>query len=84
MNLIQAVYEGNVFRVQQLIDDGVNINTKDKFGMTPLILAADNGNHQIVKILLDSGAKDLKSKDHCTHCDVCNPKTSCRSCTNSY
>lgn len=35
----------------------VNVNVQDKFGRSPLFMAAANGHSEVVRLLLDHGAK---------------------------
>jgi ankyrin repeat protein len=51
--------------VKLLLDGGANIDIKDDdwpYRMTPLMYACDNGQAEIVRLLLDRGAS-RKSKD---------------------
>jgi ankyrin repeat protein len=43
--------------VKQLLDKGANLESKDKYGRTPLLWAAEKGHEAVVKQLLDKGAK---------------------------
>jgi len=43
-------------QVQALMKSGVNPNSQDENGMTPLMAAAGNGHLELVKLLLDAGA----------------------------
>ena len=54
--LMEAVRGGHKEVVCILLDAGALVNEADKYGITPLHLAADHGQIDIVKILLDSGA----------------------------
>ncbi|RCI13232.1 hypothetical protein L249_0825 [Ophiocordyceps polyrhachis-furcata BCC 54312] len=47
---------GDLRRCQELINQGVNINGKDDFDYTPLIIASLCGHYELVQLLLDSGA----------------------------
>ncbi|MDF1762255.1 MAG: ankyrin repeat domain-containing protein [Oleibacter sp.] len=53
-------------RVMTLINAGVNINTADQFGRTPLLEAIDNGSTEVAVILVSSGAnvnhKDIRGE----------------------
>jgi ankyrin repeat protein len=42
--------------VQQLIAAGVDLETKDQSGNTPLMTAKGNGSEEIAKLLIDAGA----------------------------
>ncbi|KXJ11654.1 poly [ADP-ribose] polymerase tankyrase [Exaiptasia diaphana] len=51
---------GQIFRC--LVENGCSVNAKDKYGNTPLKLAAEKGNIPILKLLLEKGA-DVNKKD---------------------
>ncbi|GFP57409.1 BTB/POZ domain-containing protein 3 [Trichoderma asperellum] len=51
-----ACRQGDLQKCQQLISMGVNINGKDKFDYTPLILASLCGHYELVQVLLEAGA----------------------------
>jgi len=60
--LLDACKNGNLDAVKQLIKStffskGVDVNVKDHFGRTALAWASHNGYTEIVKILIDNGAK---------------------------
>jgi ankyrin repeat protein len=63
--LHNAVYGGDTAKVQQLLQQGANIEAKDdKYGDTPLIDAAEKGLVDVVKLLLDKGANiEAKNND---------------------
>ncbi|KAI0874042.1 BTB/POZ domain-containing protein [Hypoxylon argillaceum] len=54
--LLEACRRGDLKRTQELISAGVNLNGKDKFDYTPLILASLCGHYTLVELLLESGA----------------------------
>ncbi|KAK9416656.1 putative BTB domain-containing protein [Seiridium unicorne] len=54
--LLAACRHGDLKRTQELITAGVNINGKDKFDYTPLIIASLCGHFELVQLLLESGA----------------------------
>ncbi|KAG5934052.1 hypothetical protein E4U53_000779 [Claviceps sorghi] len=47
---------GDLPRCQECISQGVNINGRDSFDYTPLIIASLCGHYELVQLLLDSGA----------------------------
>ena len=40
-SLIYAIMDGNSAEVRLLLDKGANVNTENKYGITPLICATD-------------------------------------------
>jgi ankyrin repeat protein len=58
MTLIDYVKLGNITKIQELIDQGVDLNVQDEYGYTALIWAASYSNPDMVKLLLDAGADD--------------------------
>ncbi|KAI0204287.1 BTB/POZ domain-containing protein [Astrocystis sublimbata] len=54
--LLEACRRGDLKRSQELITAGVNLNGKDKFDYTPLIIASLCGHYELVELLLESGA----------------------------
>ena len=65
--LLQAACDGDVFKVKSLLEQGADINAKDKNGRTALILATEKGYVEIVKVLLEHGA-DVNAIDK--NCNV--------------
>ncbi|KAI0487236.1 BTB/POZ domain-containing protein [Xylaria cf. heliscus] len=55
-DLLEACRRGDLKRTQELISAGVNLNGKDKFDYTPLIIASLCGHYELVELLLESGA----------------------------
>ncbi|WP_051359856.1 ankyrin repeat domain-containing protein [Adhaeribacter aquaticus] len=56
-NPIEAVKSGNLEEVKSLLDNEPDIvNTKDNKGYTLLHLAAQEGNGDLIKLLLERGA----------------------------
>ncbi|KAL2158418.1 hypothetical protein VTH06DRAFT_4466 [Thermothelomyces fergusii] len=53
---LQACRRGDLKRCQELISAGVNINAKDQFDYTPLVIASLCGHFELVQLLLESGA----------------------------
>ncbi len=60
--LLQACQEGNAATVKNLIDQGIDINSRFDNGMTALMEAAWFGHADVVKILIEGDA-DVKAKD---------------------
>ena len=57
-----AATEGNIEAAKQAVDDGADVNTKNKHERTPLYQAAAVGNKEIIEILIAKGA-DVNSKN---------------------
>ncbi|KAM0506448.1 hypothetical protein ACHAP8_001488 [Fusarium lateritium] len=55
-DFLMACRRGDLRRCQELISQGVNINGKDRFDYTPLIVASLCGHYELVQLLLESGA----------------------------
>lgn len=60
--LSAAARRGDAAAVKQLLDEGVDVNTKYRYGVTALTYACDHGHVDVVKVLLDRGA-DVNVKD---------------------
>ncbi|MBM3303384.1 MAG: ankyrin repeat domain-containing protein [Deltaproteobacteria bacterium] len=56
-SLSLALRRGRNETVRTLIEAGANIETKDKYGWTPLTWGAAFGRYESVKLLLEKGAK---------------------------
>src|SRR5579871_5515160 len=52
----EACRRGDLRVCQEMIIQGVNINARDEYDYTPLILASLCGHYEVVELLLDSGA----------------------------
>jgi ankyrin repeat protein len=59
--MLEAAAKGNTARVQELLDQGVNVNMRGRDGNTPIMEAAYGNHLDTVKLLLDHGA-DLSAK----------------------
>jgi ankyrin repeat protein len=60
--LAEAARKGDAAIVKKLLDEGVDVNTKYRYGATALSYACDRGHLDVVKLLLDRGA-DVHVKD---------------------
>jgi hypothetical protein len=67
LQIIEAVKEGDIARVKELISSGADINQQDEQGWTPLNFAVGKGDLAIVKLLLEKGADVFQTgRDHRT------------------
>ena len=55
--LREAVRSGDLAAIKNLIDAGADLNERDSLGATPLLDAAWYGNEQIVRMLVEGGAR---------------------------
>lgn len=55
--LIEAVEDDNIEKVQKLLNIGINPNLQNFDGETALIIASERGRLNIVKLLLDNKAR---------------------------
>ncbi len=64
INLDDATNEGDLPRILRLLDKGVSVNSRDRWGGTPLMAAAHIGQAHLVRLYLERGADaSLKSVD---------------------
>lgn len=54
--LFNAILKVRIPMVVSLLRSGIDINTRNSDGMTPLMAAASTGNLQIIRLLLEKGA----------------------------
>ncbi|KAI4632386.1 uncharacterized protein J4E87_001859 [Alternaria ethzedia] len=52
----EACRRGDLKVCQEMISTGVNINARDRFDYTPLILASLCGHYEVIRLLLENGA----------------------------
>jgi Ankyrin repeats (3 copies) len=64
--LWEAARKGDATTVEKLLDQGVDVNTKYRYGATALSYACDRGNLEVVKVLLAHGA-DVNVEDTFYH-----------------
>ncbi|KAH6787479.1 ankyrin [Perilla frutescens var. hirtella] len=63
--LHRAARLGNVYLVQELLNDGSDVDLLDSNGYTPLMVAARSGDGSMCELLISSGAKcDVKNARH--------------------
>ena len=77
--LIEAAMSGDLVKVRQLVGDGVDVNSANRMGMTPLMVAAQWNRLKIVSFLLSRGG-DVEAREHSSGCNAlffaclsCNP-----------
>lgn len=61
--LIRAAQKQDANRLEELLDKGGNVNAQDRYGATPLMIAAYNGDKESVRVLLAHGA-DTRHTDN--------------------
>ena len=58
-DLLKAAEKGDLQKIQQLLDRGIDVNVQDDDGRTALYVAAKNGRSQSVSALLEAGADTI-------------------------
>lgn len=58
----EAARKGDAAAVKKLLDEGVDVNTKFRYGATALSYACDRGHLEVVKLLVERGA-DVNARD---------------------
>ena len=61
--LFSAAQRGEIEEVKRLLAEGVDVNSRTRYGGTPLAFAVDKGNVELVEVLLAAGA-DVNAKDN--------------------
>ncbi len=65
-----AAFDGDTTQLNELLLHGININSKDKYGMTPLHLASFGNNYDAVRFLIEHGAdRNAENKSGKTPCN---------------
>ena len=67
ISIHKAAEEGNIETVKQHLADGVDVNARDDFGLTPLHEAAGRVHKEIVKLLIQERA-DVHAKNNIVAC----------------
>jgi len=69
--LLLAIHSGRKSEVNNLIAAGLDVNSVDSEGMTPLMAAAMSGNLAITQLLLEAGARtEMANKWGMTACEI--------------
>lgn len=63
MDIIFYARNGNLQKVKECLEKGVNINIKNRLGYTPLMSALRNPHFEVVKLLVEDGAVHLNIQD---------------------
>lgn len=64
LTIAVTCYKGDPEMVRLLIQYRAKVNTKSMFGLVPLIIAAENGHLDLVRLLIDMGKADVNSDDN--------------------
>ena len=56
MNIFEATQSGNIERVTELLNEGVDVDSRYENGSTPLMFAAQNNRLDVAKFLIKKGA----------------------------
>uniref|UniRef100_H2V3Y3 Ankyrin repeat, SAM and basic leucine zipper domain containing 1 n=1 Tax=Takifugu rubripes TaxID=31033 RepID=H2V3Y3_TAKRU len=71
VTLKRAITNGDIETVTQLLDKGLDVETRLNFEWTPLMCAVNVANYNLSKLLLDRGANASFHKDHWTVLMAC-------------
>lgn len=64
MELFKALDENDIEKMRQLLDSGVDIETKKTYGYTVLLVASYSGNLDMVQLLVERGANVNNPNDY--------------------
>ncbi|XP_015279342.1 PREDICTED: 2-5A-dependent ribonuclease [Gekko japonicus] len=64
VQLSNAIRYGSIEEVQQLLEEGADVNVKLNYGWTPLLFAVQGDKLEFVQLLLDQGADPCAKKDN--------------------
>ena len=84
--LFEAARTGDRARVVSLLNSGVDVNTRSRYGVTAAGFAADKGHLEIVRLLVERGASlDVTdsfygSRPSTSHCAAAIPTSCCTCC----
>ena len=62
-SFFEACQNGDMEKIKFLIEKGADIEAKNNYGNTPLILTSRYGHIEVVKFLIEKGA-DIEAKDN--------------------
>ena len=65
--LVQAVYSGDIKRVETLLEKGADVNSRDMYRRPVLVISAETGNIDITKLLFEKGADINASGEEALH-----------------
>lgn len=72
--IIKAASDGDLDTVKKLVEQGVDVNSRDNGQWTPLIIAAQNGHLNVVQYLIEKGA-DVNAENAYTETALCLAKS---------
>lgn len=66
-DLIEAAREGNLYGIIMAMDSGFGVNDRGRYRIPPIVVAADAGQVDAVRLLIQKGAQiDLRAHDNQT------------------
>ncbi|KAH8121751.1 hypothetical protein FP744_10002250 [Trichoderma asperellum] len=61
--LFDAIVEGNIATIKRLLQNGLDLEMIDEFGLTPLWRAVISGQRHVIQLLIEKGAS-IEAKNH--------------------